>query len=466
VKRNAAFLLAARLISAGTTLALLSYVGHTQGGAALGVLGVGLAMGALLSAITDTGTASLLIREGAREPRDLGRLLVAMAIWRVVLLPIAAGALWFTIAATISTRPTAVFLVALGLAVQQFSELTRAVFVARQDMHVSSLHSAAENLCWLLVTVGLLAGGASLEMAFGAGVLVFVASTAVGISLIVIYHVPDLEIPALADLRRLFRELAPFAAFMVVGVAYSGIDTLLVGALVPVGALPVAGAYASAARLLAGLEYIPEAVSRASYPRLATAFIAGHGQLLAELRPSISFLIVVGLPLPFAMLVAGPWLMVALFGRDVAQFAWIVIPLSAVLPLRFLAYLFGMTLTSSNAQERRVAAVLVALGLVLVLDLLLIPRIGVAGAVVGSVAASIAVFAVYATQVTHHAAGIDVGPLVARCFAVVVVATLLGLALRAIVGPPLAALLMMAAYCAGLMILGDIRLPRGRLRGI
>lgn len=463
MNRNAAYLLGARLISAGTTLVLLAYVGHTQGGAALGVAGVGLAMGALLSAITDAGTASLLIREGAREPRDLGRLLVGMTLWRLIALPVAASALWFVIHATISTRPDAVFLVALGLAVQQFAELTRAVFIARQEMHVSSLHSAAENVTWLLATAGMLAAGTSLEAAFAGGLAVFIVSTLVGVALTYAYGV-RMEIPVLSDLRRLLREAAPFAAFMIVGVAYSRIDALLVGALIPVGALAAAGAYFSAARLLAGLEYIPEAISRASYPRLAKAFQMGTDRLAAELRPDVAFLIIVGLPIPFVMFIGGSWLMTGVFGPDVGPYAWLVVPLSAVLPLRFLAHLFGMALTSTDAQVRRVIAVLAALGLVLILDVIFIPRIGVAGAVLGSITASSVVFLVYLTQVLERTGALALLPLVVRCLAVAAFTTMFAYVLEPVVGPPAAGAILLGTYLIALIALGDIRLPTGRLR--
>jgi glycosyltransferase involved in cell wall biosynthesis/O-antigen/teichoic acid export membrane protein len=420
-------------------------------------------MGALLSAITDGGSASLLIREGAREPRDLGRLLAAMTLWRIIALPIAGLVLWFVISATISTRPLAVFLVALGLAVQQFAELTRAVFIARQEMHVSSIHGAVENVSWLLLTVALLASGQSLEFAFAGGVVVFATSTVFGAVLNRMRGLRGVALPPGADLLRLLRAAAPFAAFMVVGVAYSRVDALMIGALIPTGALVAAGAYVSATRLLAGFEYIPEAVSRASFPRLATAFIDGSDRLTAELRPDVTFLLILGIPIPFAMAVGGSWLMTTVFGAETASYAWLVVPLSAVIPFRFLAHLFGMTLTSSDSQGRRVYAVVAALALVLVVDLLLVPRIGVAGAVVGSIVASTVVFGVYVSQVMHHVGSFRVAGLVLRCLSLAAVLTAVALVIRPTVGPAAAAGLLLAAYLVCLLATGDIRVPRGSL---
>lgn len=448
MRRNALALLGARLVSALTTLVLLMYLGHTQGGEALGVGGVGLALGVLLSAVADSGTASLMIREGARDPRMLGRLLVTMSIWRLSVIPVAAIVMWFAIAQTISTRPAAVFLLALGLVVQQFAELTRAVFIARQEMHVSSLHSAVENGIWLVVVLGSLAAGASLELAFAAGVAVFAVSTVVGFGLVVQSGTRPLVLPQRALVSTLARQLGPFAAFVIVGVAYSRVDTLLLGALLPTGALVAVGAYFSAVRLLAATEYVPEAVARASYPRLAMAYRVDRDAVVTELRPAAALLVILGMPVPLLAFVAGPWLMTALFGPDVAPHAWLVVPLAAAVPLRFLSHLFGMALTSTDAQGRRVFAVVIALALVLVIDLVLIPRIGIMGAVVGSVAASVCVFAVYAVPVIRYVGHMGLLSRAAPYLLATAGLAVAGVAVVPIIGPPATAFGVASAYTA------------------
>jgi O-antigen/teichoic acid export membrane protein len=460
IRHHTAFLLAARVISAATTLALLSYLGHARGGDALGVVAVGLAFGALLSAISDAGTASLLVREAARDERQLDRLLGAMTLWRIVVLPAALLGLWIVLDATVSTEPLAVLLVAAGLGVQQWAELTRAVFLARQEMQVSSAHSAVENLIWLAVTVGLLAGGAELSTAFLAGLLVFVTSTLFGYALVAIRGGVIPAVPGWDYIRPLAYQLRPFAAFVVVGVAYARIDTILVGALLPVGGLVAAGAYFSTMRLLAGLEYIPEAVARAIYPGLAAAFATDPTALGRKLRPAAAFLVAISVPIPFVMLVAGGWLMTSVFGADVGAYAWLVVPLSAVIPLRFLGHLFGMALTSSDAQGRRVIAVIAALALVIAVDVVLIPRIGVAGAVIGSVAASIIVFLVYAAEVHRQAGGLGIGSVLVRCLIVALVVTAGGLVAEPFGGPAVA-LGMLVAYGAILALLrAAVRVPQ------
>ena len=62
MSRNAALLLAARITSALTTLAVLSFVARLRGPEELGLVAVGLAGGAILATSSDVGLGPLLVR--------------------------------------------------------------------------------------------------------------------------------------------------------------------------------------------------------------------------------------------------------------------------------------------------------------------------------------------------------------------------------------------------------------------
>jgi O-antigen/teichoic acid export membrane protein len=148
------------------------------------------------------------------------------------------------------------------------------------------------------------------------------------------------------------------------------------------------------------------------------------------------------------MFVAGPWLMTTMFGAEVAPYAWIVVPLGVVVPLRFLSHLFGMALTSTDAQGRRVFAVVLALGLVLSLDIVLIPWLGIAGAVIGSLAASLCVFVVYAVPVVRHAGEMGLVGIGFRYLLLVLAFGMIGTMLEPRLGPLATVALIGVAYAA------------------
>ena len=450
MKWNAALLLAARVVSALTTLAVLAFVARDRGGEELGLVSVGLAIGGWLAAAADAGTGSLYVREAAREPGRAGRLLGAFTLWRLASLPVAICGLALLLLVAYPEGALAILLPAAGLAIQQFAELTRAVFIARQQMVFSSVHSIVENVAWMATVIGALMVGLSLETAFGLGVAALAASVLAGRGLDAVAARVHLAVPSRAEARELFRAVVPFAAFGILGVGYTRIDTVLVAALLPREGLVAAGAYFATARVLAALEYLPEAVSRSLYPELSRTFVTKPAEIRALLQPAARFLLVVGVPIPLATLVAGGTPITLLLGTDYSPYAWLLVALAAVVPIRYLGYLFGVTLTSTDAQGRRVLAVSLALVLTVGLNALLVPRIGITGAVVTTFAAAVVVFAVYRHEVNRRFGSVELArPLVVTA-ASAVAAALIALVARPVLTEPGSLGVFLVAYVLAL----------------
>jgi O-antigen/teichoic acid export membrane protein len=446
VNLNAALLLVARVVSALTTLALLVFLARARGGEELGLVSVGLAIGGWLAAVADAGTGSLLVRDAARDPSRTGALLGGFTVWRLVSLPLAVAVLWLVLLAVYPDRPFAILLPAAGLVVQQFAELTRAVFVARQQMLVSSLHSIVENVAWVTVLVASLAAGASLEVAFTVALAVFALSVVAGFALVAVVGRIRPSLPSMPERRDVVRRVAPFAAFGILGIAYTRIDTVLVAAFVPREGLVAAGADVAATRLVAAFEYLPETLSRSIYPELSRTFVSEPGRVAALLRPAARFLLGVGVPIPFALLVAGDDAMALLLGNEYATYGWLLVALAIVVPVRYLGYLFGMTLTGTDAQGKRVLAVSLALLLTVTLNAALLPRIGIVAAVIVTVLSAVLISAIYLRDVVGRFGNPQLGRPLGLTVGAASVAALVALAARPAAGDLGAVAVFLVAY--------------------
>jgi O-antigen/teichoic acid export membrane protein len=406
VTRNAALLLAARLVSAVTTVAVLVIVSRFRGAEALGLVAIGLAAGAILAALTEAGLTRMLIREAARDPAVGGQMFGTMLVTRLVTIPLALGLTWVVMIGLLGEGAAIVWLAAAGLVVQQLADLPRAVLLTYKRVGLLAAHSMLENILWLAVMTWVLASGGSLEAAMIAGVTTFGLSVIVGFILVWRSLRIRPSLPPLSTARRITVDAVPFTLLSLLTIIATRIDTLLIGALVPTGGLVAAGAYYASARLLAAFEYLPDAIGRLLLPELSRA----HGQDLGMLRrttlTATRFLILTGTPIPFGLVVFGPWLLVTIFGDHIGDHAWLLIALGALVPLRFLYLLFGTLLTSVGSHWRRAAAVGVAVALVVAINVALLPRIGVAGAVIGAAVGTIAVLALFTRGVQHA-----VGPL-------------------------------------------------------
>lgn len=399
MRRNAGLLLAARLASAGTTLVVLALIGRLRGAEALGVVGIGFAAGAIAATLSDLGISSLLVREVSRRPAEGGTLLGAAIALRLVTVPVVLLGVYLAGAAIAPSAPYTVVLAGAGLIGQQMAELTRSVFIAHLRMTVSSAHAIVENLAWLAFVAYGLVTGMPLESVFVLGLLVWATSVLSG--LLLVWRLLGV-VPAWHGLDR-FREIlvlaGPFGAFSVVGIAYARIDPLLIGLLVSGEALAAAGAYFGATRLLAAFEYLPEAVSRAAFPELARRAADRAGTIEPILRSAAVALLAIGLAVPVVLIPAGAWLMGIVYGPDAAENGWLLGALSIAVPVRYLAYLYGVTLTSADAQGRRVAAAATALVGVLLIDSIGIPRIGLVAPVVSAYVAAGVILCIYAVFV-------------------------------------------------------------------
>jgi O-antigen/teichoic acid export membrane protein len=451
--RRTAILMVGRVVSAGTTLVVLALVGRLRGDVELGAVALGFAVGSILAALSDLGAISLLVRETAREPQRAGPLLIGLSLFRTLTLSVAIVVAWGVAQAIDSRAAGTILLVAAGLAIQSFAELTRAVFMARQRFTISATHFVVENLAWFGVVGGLLVWRPDLSTAvvFGAGVGALAASAVAGFALVALIGHVSMGLPTGEEVRRLARQSPPFAAFAVLGIAYTRIDTVIVGVLIP-GGLAAAGSYFAATRLIASFEYVPEAAARGAFPELARRFVSEPDRVAPLLGQLARGLLLIGAAIPAVLVPIGDRLLPALFGTP-PETGWVLAALSIAVPLRYLGYLYGAALTSVDAQGKRVAAAATALVVVVAINLVAIPLLGLVAPVAGAIIAAAAVGSLYALFVRRQfgSVGLDASIVIGLAGASAVGAVA-GLAARAIAPEPIAPFLggsvALVAYAA------------------
>lgn len=424
VARKTAPLLVARLVGAATTLVVLAVVARWLGAVEVGGVAIGLTVGTLLGAVSDVGMTAWMVREIARRSDHAGRYLTVMLFLRAIVLPPMSLVMAILVTLVFPDVASTIIVVALMVATQQIAETGRSVFVARGSMVLAGVHGTVENIVWLFVVVAGLAVGLGSLAAFGLGLVVMGMSSA---SIIILAVVSGAGLTKLHrhDLRAARRELPVFGVFATASAASQRIDTILVALLLPAGAVAAAGAYFAATRLVAAFEYLPQTLGRAVLPDVARAHVANSDGSHAEVvAPAVAMLLALSIPVPFAMVLGGTWILQVLLGEGSATVGWIMAWLALALPFRFLAYLYGTLLTGSDAQAVRVRALLGALIMLIVVDIIAIPVVGIAGGILGYLGSSLALFMLYEQDARRvfglgDAARQAVVPLLVSCAAVV-----------------------------------------------
>ena len=118
-------------------------------------------------------------------------------------------------------------------------------------------------------------------------------------------------------------------------------DTFLLGVLLPQG-LAVAGIYYATTRLVGVAEYLPDAVSRAVFPRLSRDSTADPARASSTLAAATKELLALGIAIPFGFALVGSWLLGFLYGPTFAEYTWLLVAFGmAILPFRYVGLIFG-----------------------------------------------------------------------------------------------------------------------------
>jgi O-antigen/teichoic acid export membrane protein len=391
IARNAVHALLNQLIAAAFTAALTVYLVRALAPREYGLFALALAVAGLLEIPSDLGISSSAARFVAANISDRPAVVgITSAALRLKLLVSAAVTAGLVAAAepiaSAYGHPGLVWPlrgVALALFGQSVFQFFVSAFIALRRVSVNSRIVLAESITETAASVALVVTGAGAAgAAFGraAGYLFGAAVAAVVFARILGGRAVDVRTRQPEEVRR---PLAAYAwAVAVVDIswtAFAQVDALLIGGILTSEAV---GLFQAPMRLLVFLSYPSAAIAVAVAPRLADASEPGAParRLERACRVIVMMQALLVAPLvvwaePIVSLVLGP------------GYSGSVPVLRAIAPYAFLLGLAPLVSTGLDylgQARRRIPVVVGALVVNLVIDLILIPRIGVVGGAIGS----------------------------------------------------------------------------------
>jgi O-antigen/teichoic acid export membrane protein len=190
------------------------------------------------------------------------------------------------------------------------------------------------------------------------------------------------------ELRRDFwRFTGPRALASVAQLALQRVDVLLVAAL---GGLAPAAIYAVAGRFVVLIQFANQGISQSVQPRLAEALAVGDRATANHLyQTATGWLVLVTWPINFLVILFAP-VYLGLFGDSYRGGADVVVVLACAMLVATGCGMVDMVLAMAGRTSWNLVNVLVALGVTVGLDVLLIPRYGALGAAIGLACAMVA----------------------------------------------------------------------------
>ena len=204
-------------------------------------------------------------------------------------------------------------------------------------------------------------------------------------------HRPDRPRSRRAERRRVRRDFwrftGPRALASVAQLALQRVDVLLVAAL---GGLVPAAVYAVAGRFVVLIQFANQGISQSVQPRLAEALATGDRDTANQLyQTATGWLVLVTWPINLLVMLFAP-LYLRLFGRGYSAGASVVVVLAGAMLVATGCGMVDMVLAMAGRTSWNLVNVLVALGVTIGLDVLLIPRYGALGASIGLACAMVA----------------------------------------------------------------------------
>jgi O-antigen/teichoic acid export membrane protein len=330
------------------------------------------------------GLHIILTREIARERHRAGvyfasasaiGALAVLVLWAALLPPF----MWSVPGGDLRLALVIMAVALAPTALQTFGESVLLAFEHAEDFVVIGL---AESVLRTAVATGLVCVGYGI-VAIAATFLLCRAAAAVAIVIAIRRRGVDLALQIdRSHFRALVREIPVVGAIPIVNAFYWRTDTLM---LTWMRGMADVGYYGVSTRLLDVTRSLPQAYARALYPVLSRLRYEQPAEFNRLARQSLTWVLAATIPLSLLMCGLAPWIVTVLFGAHMSPavtglqiIAWVMVPYALTNTLAQILFATG-----NQAFDLRVNLISTVANIVL--NLLLIPRLGFVGASVAAV---------------------------------------------------------------------------------
>jgi PST family polysaccharide transporter len=380
IAANTTWFMAERVTRGAVGVLFGILIARTLGPAAFGQLGFAQALVAITGVFALLGLETVVVRDLVRQPNRAGEVLGSAATLRL------AGALFGFAAAMAAIRilrpqDTQSHMLAAVLAAGSLFQATDVVelcFQANSRFRTTAIARIAACLVNAALRALLLLSGASV-VAFA---WAFTFESALGSLLLFLFYRriragPWPWLPNLARMRQLVREAWPLAVSALIVMAYMRIDQLMLGQLLGPEAL---GVYMAAVKLTEMWYILPIALAASAFPHIVAAHEHGNDAFLNSIYGLYRILGAAALLLSATLALASDLIVALLYGvqyagaADVLRiYAWATIPV-------FMGMASERYLIASGHTGVALARTALGFATNVLLNLLLIPRMGAVGA--------------------------------------------------------------------------------------
>ncbi|MDI9395005.1 MAG: flippase [Euryarchaeota archaeon] len=380
--RNSGFLflngIATNILSFFAMLYIARYLGPKD----YGIFSFAFAFIYFFSFIPDMGVHQILVREAAKEPEKAGKLIGNGTIIKFFLSFIALllALICINVIDFPPSTKNALYIASLGLLISGTGAFG-IIYEAKLRMEYSLLFNLVSRVCLLIFVFLAIANHSTLNTF----VLASVLATFIHNLLMVLFSKKLVKVSFKIDfilIKQLLKEAIPIAIASVFTIVYFRIDVLMLSFLR--GDAEV-GFYSAAYRLTDALVFLPSAFTTSIFPLMSKHFKDSFNSFSFAYARTFKYLFTAGLLIAVLVTFASEKIILIFYGPEYQESVIALQILIWATAITFISVLISSTCVSSGNQQIISKTAILAAFLNVILNFILIPSSGYAGAAVATV---------------------------------------------------------------------------------
>lgn len=394
ILKNSSYLIIAQVITKVIAFFYTIFIAKSLGVEQFGLFIVALSYFSLFASITDFGIARFLIREIAKDEKNIGQLLYNTLILRLtgLLLLLILFSVFLFLFDPDKLRATLVFFAIIAVIPHAAALTLDSVFIALQKFPISGIGIVVVSLANALL------GTILLKNNFGTIGVVFALIFAQLIYLLTLvlfsgkYNISLLSSISIKTIKNIMIGSLPYGLLTILAMLYFKIDTIMLSYLK--GSYD-AGIYGASYKFLEAIIFIPASVSAAAFPLLAKLHKEDKKRIKAFYFKALKLLTLLSIPITITYIIGIP-LIIEFLLPSYKESIIVIQILSLTIPFMFAHAPATIVLLSSDKLLKSVLVFsLVTLLFNVLINFALIPKFGYIGSSIATVLSEILSFIVF-----------------------------------------------------------------------
>lgn len=394
IGKNTLYLGTAEVVSRALQFIVMLYAARLLSQQSFGKFSFAVSLSFIAVILADLGINTLLVREISRNKSLASKYFVnafsikiLLSIITLIVVVLALNALNYPP----DTREI-VYIVWLFAILSTFTELFYSIFRAFEMMFYDALLKILRMVILAIASIYVLLKGYGVVV-FGYTFIlteIIVVLMALFIALTKFIKI-RMEIDV-SFVKALLKKALPFGLAFIFGSIYFFIGSVILSKINGDAEVAI---FSAAYNIILALLFIPTVYTNAIYPVLSRYYRQSKSELRLLYERSFKYLYIIGIPISVGIFMLSKDILNFLYGAKYSASAIALQIISLYLFLKFINFLLGTVLSSIDRQNKRMLGQGVTAVLNVMLNLLLIPIIGFAGAALATLITEIFLFIIY-----------------------------------------------------------------------